>query len=126
MAKSKDFGTKFYLHVLTLQINYLTMDELENIIDKNDEIRQDNPWIKEVIFTRFFVNETRKNGQYKQETFDRVFNLLSQNSTSNDWHFCDIAGATKNIELINKCKKLIRTPHIKRELNAYLKILAKE
>jgi hypothetical protein len=126
LVKTKKYGTPFYLHFIKAQARTLSIDELELIFQKHPELFEGNPFIRELAYVEYFINECKK--KVNMETFNTIFNLLlkSKNGTNNDWQFFDIAVASKNVEIIKKCKKVIRSAHIHKEINICLKILTHE
>lgn len=123
LVKKKEFGTFFYLHFITPLAKILSLDKIENIFLLHPELFENNPFIRELTYVKYFTHEASKS--LNLDTFNKVFNLLmqSKNGTNHDWQFFDIAVASKNIDVVEKCKKVIRTPHIHRELKPFLKTL---
>ena len=126
LVKTKEFGTFFYLHFMLPQAKLLTLSELEHIFIKHPELFEGNPSLRELTYVKFFEHEAKT--FLNLETFDTVFDLLikTKNGTNHDWQFFELAQASKNIELIKKCKKVIKTAHIHRELNICIESLGKK
>lgn len=125
LVKSKEFGTFFYLHFILPQAKFLTLNQLEQIFIKHPELFEGNPSLGELTYVKFFEHEAKNN--LNIETFNIVFDLLmkTKNGTNHDWQFFDLAKASKNIKLIIKCKKIIKTAHIHKEINFCIEELSK-
>ena len=115
---NKIMKKEFLIHLMMHMSKNLTLDEVDKLIEKNSQMHEFHHNIKSCLY----VESARASLKLKfdQSTFDRVFEQLeTMERYTRDTYLFDLAGTTNNVNLIDKCMKLIHTPIYKKEIKEY-------
>jgi hypothetical protein len=119
LMNTRLFGNEFVLNLFRPLLPAIDLEEIDRIINNHPEFLVCHPHLKSTLYTEFAVSALKRS--FDIEVFEKVLSHLSAcEKESSDWEFFSLATTTEDLALIDKCRKLIRTPMVRKEVKRYV------
>jgi len=118
LLATKIMKKEFLINLMKYKSKNLTLDEVDKLIKRNSQIHEFHHNIKSCLYVE--SANTSLKLKFDQITFDRVFEqLANMDRYIRDTYLFDLVGTTNDVNLIDKCMKLVHTPIYRREIKEY-------
>lgn len=131
LCKTKLFGDKFTSAAIMWKASLMTLDSIDETIEKYSFLAEINPYIKAELFTKHFFD--KRLTAITDEEFEKVSNEIDKidmkikigDGRLRDYLFNDLGSSTINKTQIKECKKRIKSTFYKKELNYHIENIQK-
>ncbi|MBS0646985.1 MAG: hypothetical protein JSR97_10420 [Verrucomicrobia bacterium] len=129
IVSKKDYGEKFYFALLEPLATSYEVEDFEKLFVSQPAFHNIHMGMRINLYVKSLVEKQKL--AFSEERFNKVFDLvmtIDPKEKGGDWRLRDIylfdmAVSCGNLEVIEKCKKNLISPKVKKELNAYIKKL---
>ncbi|RED42721.1 hypothetical protein DFQ10_108128 [Winogradskyella eximia] len=125
LSQSNFFKNKSTDYILDLTVPMTKESDIEKLdvfLNQYPELEEKMPTLRQTLYI-----ELVKNNDFNQEFFNNALIYLEKIPKKDryDWDVFELAVTTKNLDLIKRCKKVLKTPTVRKELNKYIDSISK-
>lgn len=119
LYNSKQFGNKYLLFLLRPLMPNFSLNEIDNLLKLYPEFLESSPHLKSTLYSEFSSIKLKQS--FDINLFNSVFEYLATlEKHTIDWELYNLAITTDNKDLVNKCKKLIKSVAVRKEIKMYI------
>ncbi|WP_299527086.1 hypothetical protein [Winogradskyella sp.] len=124
VAQDKIFGSSFFPYALYPETHKISMSQMIDLIDGTPELK-DFRYLKARVLLKYAENDEHLNGKDFELIFTEIERIeksyKEEGNRLRDILALDLGSSTENLDRIERCKKLITNPMLKRELGYHEK-----